>query len=232
MSVLMLATIGGTVSFMSTSLGSVLTQVFTKTSSLNNLHMSMDFTLGVMLSAAAFLIAPELASNVSLGLLGLALGIISIILLHNTIHNLSHGENKSSYLLIAALIFHNFPEGMGAGASLAGMEWSTALSLQTAIAVQNIFEGMVLTLLLISLDVKIKWAVIGGIFSGVIELGGGILAGLLLEQTLATLPFLLSLAGGAMMGSVVLEIWETRKINPAQFIMGSALIPIMNYFLP
>ena len=194
--------------------------------------MSMDFTLGVMLSAAAFLIAPELASSVSLSLLGLALGIISIILLHNTIHNLSHGENKSSYLLIAALIFHNFPEGMGAGASLAGMEWNTALSLQTAIAVQNIFEGMVLTLLLISLDVKIKWAVIGGIFSGVIELGGGILAGLLLEQTLATLPFLLSLAGGAMMGSVVLEIWETRKINPAQFIMGSALIPIMNYFLP
>src|SRR5690606_21427674 len=232
MSIMVLASLGGLASFLSTSLGSVLTQVFATSQNLKNLHMSMDFTLGVMLSAAAFLIAPELASNVSLSLLGLALGIISIILLHNTIHNLSHGENKSSYLLIAALIFHNFPEGMGAGASLAGMEWNTALSLQTAIAVQNIFEGMVLTLLLISLDVKIKWAVIGGIFSGVIELGGGILAGLLLEQTLATLPFLLSLAGGAMMGSVVLEIWETRKINPAQFIMGSALIPIMNYFLP
>lgn len=192
----------------------------------------MDFTLGVMLSAAAFLIAPELASNVSLSLMGLTIGIVSIILLHQMIHHLSHSASKSSYLLIAALIFHNFPEGMGAGASLAAMEWKTALSLQTAIAIQNIVEGMVLTLLLLSFGIKNKWAVIGGVFSGIIELVGGVLAGLLLEQTLAILPFLLSLAGGAMMGSVGLEIWETKKLNPAQFMMGTAIIPIMNYFLP
>jgi len=232
MSVLILATIGGTVSFLSTSLGSVLTQVFTKTSSLKNLHMSMDFTLGVMLSAAAFLIAPELASNISLSLMGLTLGLVSIVLLHQYIHKHTHGKNKSSYLLIAALIFHNFPEGMGAEASLAGMEWNTAISLQAAIAIQNVVEGMILTLLLMSLGVRTKWALIGGVVSGVVELGGGVIAGLVLHQTLLLLPFLLSLAGGAMMGSVALEIWETKRLNPAQFIMGTAIIPIMNYFLP
>lgn len=194
--------------------------------------MSMDFTLGVMLSAAAFLIAPELISNVSLSLMGLTVGLVSIVLLHQFIHQLSHGKNQSSYLLIAALIFHNLPEGMGAGASLAAMEWKTALSLQAAIAVQNVVEGMVLVLLLLSLGLKTKWAVAGGIVSGVVELSGGVMAGLLLNQTLAILPFLLSLAGGAMMGSVGLEIWETKRLNAAQFIMGTAIIPVMNFFLP
>ena len=231
MSILVLASLGGLASFFSTSLGSVLTQVISQSSHLKNLHMSMDFTLGVMLSAAAFLIAPEIMSNSSLSLLGLFAGLISILLLHKVIHHHAHSEHKSTYLMIAALLFHNFPEGMGAGASLAGMELNMALSIQGALAMQNIVEGALLTMLLTSLGVGHKWAVIGGISSGAVELSGGVLSGLILEQTQASLPFLLSLAGGAMAGSVVMEILEQKKMVVRDFVGGLVLIPLLNQLL-
>ena len=228
MSVFLLASLGGLTSFLSTSLGSVLTQVFSKTSHLKNLHMSMDFTLGVMLSAAALLISPEFMANSSLSLLGLFVGLISILFLHSVIHKLSHSGNASTHLLIAALIFHNFPEGLGSGASLAGMDLHMAISLQGALAIQNIMEGMLLTILLKSLGLSNKWAILGGIGSGVVELMGGVVSGFILNEALSALPFLLSLAGGAMVGSVVMEIYEQKSIKMMDFAKGLVVIPLMN----
>ena len=192
--------------------------------------MSMDFTLGVMLSASAFLIAPEFLTNSSLSLMGLLAGLISILILHSVIHKNSQGKNASTHLLIAALIFHNFPEGMGSGASLAGMELHMALSLQGALAIQNIMEGMLLTLLLKSLGLNNFWAVLGGIGSGFVELAGGILSGFILNEAISALPFLLSLAGGAMIGSVIMEIYEQKGIKLAAFAKGLLIIPLMNQF--
>lgn len=231
MSVIVLASLGGLTSFLSTSLGAVLTQAFSKTSRLKNLHMSMDFTLGVMLSASAFLIAPEFLTNSSLSLMGLFTGLVSILVLHAIIHKNSKSKNASTHLLITALIFHNFPEGMGSGASLAGMDFHMALSLQGALAIQNIMEGMLLTLLLKSLGLNNFWAVMGGIGSGIVELAGGVLSGLILNEALNALPFLLSLAGGAMIGSVLMEIHEQKSIKFMAFAKGLLIIPIMNQFL-
>lgn len=230
MSVFILASLGGLTSFLSTSLGSVLTQVFSKARHLKNLHMSMDFTLGVMLSAAAFLIAPEFLANSSMSLMGLIAGLISILFLHAVIHKNSHDKNASTHLLIAALIFHNFPEGMGSGASLAGMDLHMALSLQGALTIQNVMEGMLLTLLLKSLGLSNKCALAGGIGSGVVELLGGVLSGFILNEALSALPFLLSLAGGAMVGSVLMEIYEQKGIKFLAFAKGLILIPLMNQF--
>jgi ZIP family zinc transporter len=233
MSALILASIGGFVSFISTSLGSALAPIFGKFKSLRKYHMSMDFALGVMLSAAAFsLVGPELVKGDHLSLVfsGLFLGMLFIYLTHKMIAKLDH-----KLLLISALIFHNLPEGLGAGASLAGMTLNQAIPLQVALSVQNIAEGLLLTLLLKSMGLSLSRAVLGGVFSGLIEFGGAVTAGFFMQETLTLLPFFLSLAGGAMTMSVGLEFKESfdlgKKLSPQQFAGGLMVIPLTNFLL-
>lgn len=233
MSVLLLSTIGGLISALSTGAGSLLAPLFGRFESLRKYHMSMDFALGVMLSAVAFsLVGPEIikGTHTALVLLGLLVGGIFIYLTHKMIDS-----QNSKMLLIGALLFHNFPEGMGAGASLAGMNLNEAIPLQVAISIQNVAEGLLLTLLLGGLGVKMSLAVIGGIVSGLVEFSGAIVAGLVMQQTVALLPFLLALAGGSMMMSVGLEIYENlalgKKVRPSQFLSGMMVIPLTNLLL-
>lgn len=237
MSILELAIIGGIASALSTSAGSLIAPIIHSTQKLRKYHLSMDFALGVMLSAVAFsLVGPELlkGEHLSLALSGLFLGIIFILMTHKVISHFTKESQKSSqYLLIAALIFHNLPEGMGAGASLAGMELSQAIPLQVAIAIQNVMEGLLLTLLLQNLGMSLFWSVMGGIASGLIEMSGAVSAGFILEQTKALLPFLLTFAGGAMMMSVLQELMESinlgRVLKVKHFVLGLLTIPVTNY---
>lgn len=240
MSVLLLSTIGGIISAVSTSAGAGLAPLFTRFERLRKYHMSMDFALGVMLSAVAFsLVGPELmkGQNHLLVMSGLVTGVLFIYLTHKMIAFFNRNQKFNNYkiLLIAALIFHNLPEGMGAGASLAGMSLSEAIPLQVAISVQNIVEGLLLTLLLRGLGLSLTLAVLGGIFSGLIEMSGAVMAGFLMQKTVALLPFLLSLAGGSMMMSVGLEVHETlslgKKIERSQFVSGLLVIPLTNFLL-
>jgi zinc transporter, ZIP family len=236
MEVLTLAFIGGLISATTTSLGSFLAPLFKKIEKLRKCHLSMDFALGVMLSAVAFsLVGPEIlkGTNLSFTFSGLLIGMIFILITHKIISGFQHQRAESGkILLISALIFHNFPEGMGAGASLAGMSLEQAIPIQIAISIQNVAEGLLLTLLLQGLGLSLFWAVAGGVTSGILEMSGAIGAGFLLEQTQNYLPFLLSLAGGAMMMSVILEVLESynlgKKLQRSHFAWGLATIPITN----
>lgn len=236
MTLFSLALIGGVLSAVSTSAGSLLTPLFTKFEKIRSYHISMDFALGVMLSAVAFsLVGPEIIKGQSLisTFTGLGLGIFFIIFIHSIISRLSHNpQNTSKYLLIGALIFHNFPEGMGAGASLAGMELETAIPIQIAISIQNVAEGLILSLLLRSMGLSMRNSILGGIFSGLIEMSGAVSAGMILDETLSLFPFLLAFAGGSMMMSVVQEMWEGftqgRVLEKKQFVMGLMTIPVFN----
>ena len=201
--------------------------------------MSMDFALGVMLSAAAFsLIGPEIIKGEHLNWIfgGLVLGSGFIYLTHQLISRFNRSEvNSYKILLISALVFHNLPEGMGAGASLAGMSLDEAIPLQAALSIQNIAEGLLLTLLLQGLGLSLKKAVLGGIASGMVEMSGAVMAGLVLDQTLALLPFFLALAGGAMMTSVGLEFAEGmslgRGVKITHFLSGLMVIPLTNFLI-
>jgi zinc transporter, ZIP family len=237
MTLFTLATIGGVISAVSTSAGSFLTPLFTKFEKIRSYHLSMDFALGVMLSAVAFsLVGPELVKGHSVlaTLLGLVLGIVFILIIHSVISKLStRPEHTSKYLLIGALIFHNFPEGMGAGASLAGMDLQNSIPIQIAISIQNVAEGLILSLLLKSMGMSMRHAIIGGVLSGFIEMSGAMSAGLILNQTLTFLPFLLAFAGGSMVMSVLQEMWEGftqgRVLEKGQFAVGLITIPVFNF---
>lgn len=96
-------------------------------------------------------------------------------------------------------------------------------------------EGPLLTLLLQGLGLSLFWSVIGGVLSGLIEMSGAVTAGFFMQEVSGLLPFFLSLAGGAMMTSVMQEIYETyaqgKKIIPMKFMGGLMVIPLTNYLL-
>ncbi|WP_155897252.1 ZIP family metal transporter [Bacteriovorax sp. BSW11_IV] len=244
-----LAVIGGVVSLLSTSLGAALTTFFTSSNSkVKKLSISMDFTLGVMLSAVAFsLVGPELVasfneqSKLRLVLASFFVGILFIGLLNKFVnfkmdHNKGQSKvfNSSKIVLALALILHNLPEGMGAGASLAAMDFAKALPIQVVIAVQNIVEGLVLALCFISFGLSTKKAIAFSIGSGLVELLGAIIAGIALNFSLMWLPALLSVAGGAMLMSVLIEfqegIKEYRTFSKYQFLSGILIVPAINMF--
>lgn len=242
-SIFLLATIGGLISAVSTSVGALMLLVKAKFESAGVIKLSFDFAIGVMLSAAAFsLIGPELMQSLSKPLqlvslmLGAIVGLVFILWIQKFIQTTNPNlENKSKILLAFALLFHNLPEGMGAGASLAGLTLAQAIPLQVALTLQNVAEGFLIALILKQLGWSTGKAVLGGVLSGLVELLGALVAGLFLSQTQSLLPFFLGFAGGAMVMSAGQEIIESinnkKSLNFIQLSMGILLIPIMNLFL-
>jgi ZIP family zinc transporter len=107
-----------------------------------------------------------------------------------------------------------------------------ARTVLSSIALQNIPEGLLMVACLRALGVSTVWAFAGGVGSGVIELFGGMGAGILLNGSAAVLPFLLATAGGAMLTSVILELKEgasaKNRIWSSRFAMGLMTIPLLN----
>lgn len=243
--VIQLAFLGGAISLVSTTIGSLLV-VFFKPDKLKNYKLSIDFAIGVMLSATAFsLVGPEIIkaihqnsfSQLQAAIGGLAAGMIFIGFMSKFVKKLEVVKHLPySHLVLAlALILHNFPEGMGAGASLAGMSWADAVTLQLALSIQNIMEGLLLSVLLLSMSWQLKWAIVGGIVSGVVEFSGAAIAGTALSHDMSLLSFFLSAAGGAMLMSVLIELNEKSiqhlQIHKWQLLLGLLVVPLMNIIL-
>lgn len=253
-----LALLGGLFSFLSTGLGSLIApRLVARGESVRSTRRWLDFAMGVMLSSVAFsLLGPELLRALEPGdtsgmslltvLLGTALGmgfvwILQIVLEHPLVRRISGRElnaDRSSgakVLLALVLILHNFPEGMGAGASMAGMGLRDAIPLQAGLAVQNVVEGAILTLCFVGFGWTWSHAILGGLFSGLVEWSGAAMAGVGLQYSAALLSPLLAAAGGAMLMSVVIELREQNEAQMAPrlrpFLAGLALIPIMNFVL-
>lgn len=243
-SILVLATLGGLISFLSTSLGVMLSFTQGKTPGFFRFKFSIDFALGLMLSAVAFsLVAPAAQSFLNhptllgISLLGFLVGSVVIYGLKFVIEKYQSPLSTSSgqLLLALALIIHNFPEGLASGGSLAGLSLEAAFPILMSIALQNIPEGLIMVLCLLGMGWSKRHALIGGFASGVVELIGGILSGVTLNFTQSALPVILMLAGGAMFTSVVIELREKgnvfQHILKPQFTFGLLLVPLLNLLL-
>lgn len=248
-SVLWLGFLGGLISFASTALGSVLSLLPRKTSPSSKFKLSIDFALGLMLSAVAFsLVAPAAQNSLNnpklfiLSLLGFAVGGFLIYGLKLSIERREKSRDTKSHItssqlvLALALIVHNFPEGLASGASLAGLDLHAAIPILTSISIQNIPEGLLMVLCLKGMGWSLKKSFLGGLVSGLVELVGGVVAGLLLSQVNQSLPVILMMAGGAMFTSVVIELKEhnnlIERIRQPQFAMGLVMLPLMMLFIP
>lgn len=237
MSALLAASLGGLVSFLSTSAGAVGGQLASRaTRSSSRWSFSVDFALGIMVSASAFsLIGPAAMGAASLATVTLAIaaGMAFVFLLKGRAHSGHSGKAGANPLLLASvLMLHNFPEGLASGAALAGLGWSGSLPILGGISLQNIPEGALMVMCLRALGWKPSYALLGGVGSGLVEMAGGVLAGVLLHSLEGILPALLAFAGGAMVTSVLLELHESGKaaagrVFSTQFAGGFLLLPAL-----
>lgn len=246
MSVLELAAIGGLVSFATTAVGSLLYLTTYRLKKFTNIKFSIDFALGLMLSAVAFsLVGPVATQSLNkpqllmTNLFGFALGGIAIYglkLFIDSRNKSANNKTESGQLVLAlALLVHNFPEGLASGAAMAGLDFSAALPILSSISLQNLPEGLLMVLALKAMGWKDRHALLGGVASGAVELIGGVLSGFALKASSQALPFLLMLAGGAMFTSVMIELMQKKNVKSVffkpEFAVGLLTIPLLNNFL-
>lgn len=173
---------------------------------------------GVMVAASVWsLILPALDQSVHLGamacvpvLAGLWAGIWLLMGLDKLIPRLYQSPNPRGMLTLAVTI-HNLPEGMAVGVAVAGflagsIPFAGALTLALGIALQNLPEGAIISLPLHEGGVSRGRAFAVGTLSGIVEPIGAGLTILLATLVVPILPFLLSLAAGAMLYVVVQEL--------------------------
>lgn len=225
--------VGGLISLLSTTIGATL--VFAgKNKRFNPMSvLTLDFAIGMMLAASALsLISPAYSSlprqdlpqvgMVTLSLLG---GILFITVL-GKILELSSGQSSRAAVFVIAMMLHNLPEGLAAGAG--------SNSVLGAIALQNIPEGMTTALAFVALGLSVPAAFLGAFASGLVEMIGGFGGEWATAQTQTALPFILAFAGGAMMSATLRELWERCQENgwsilaKKEFLMGGLLIWGMN----
>ncbi len=146
---------------------------------------------------------------------------------------------KPETMVMLAEIIHHIPEGIALGAVYAGhfMEtaWisaSTALILATAIAIQNFPEALFVCFPVREFSNKTGKAFLMGIISGIPVPLMGVAALIITLLFPASLPYIMSLAGGAMIFTIVEESPQMSSDRgndkgALAFIAGFALVMLM-----
>ena len=123
------------------------------------------------------------------------------------------GKHKRTAMLVIAVTLHNIPEGMAVGLAfaLASIGHDTgamaaAVALAVGIGLQNIPEGAAISLPLRKGGIGRLKSFSAGALSGFVEPVFGIAAVLLAGSVQALMPWLLSIAAGAMIFVIASEL--------------------------
>ena len=196
------------------------------------------FAAGVMVAASIWsLLIPAIGQASFMGrfsflpaVVGFWLGVGFLLLLDSVIPHLhmdaDTAEGPKSRLakttmMVLAVTLHNIPEGMAVGvlyaALLAGQQGITpgaALALSIGIAIQNFPEGAIISMPLRAEGKSKPLAFFGGVLSGAVEPLAAFLTILAARAIGLALPYLLSLAAGAMLYVVVEELIPEMSKEP------------------
>lgn len=188
------------------------------------------FAGGIMVAASVWsLIIPAIEQTSGEGFakvmpafVGFWLGTLFLLLLDHVIPHLHLGEEEpegpkanldNSTMMVFAVTLHNIPEGMAVGVVLAGMisgqttiTAGAALSLALGIAIQNFPEGAIISMPLHAQGDTKNQAFLKGFLSGAVEPIAALFTMMAVGLVVPAMPYLLSLAAGAMMYVVVEEL--------------------------
>ncbi len=224
-------------------------------------RMLMGFAAGVMVAASVWsLLLPSIERSSRLGrfsfmpaALGFTVGIFIMLATDKIIPHLNFTTQKKegakstlrkNQMMVTAVIIHNFPEGMAIGAALAAMSCdslmsvSAAMALSFGIAVQNFPEGAIVSMPLAASGMNKMKAFLLGVASGIVEPVGALLTAVASGFMVASLPYLLSFAAGAMLYVVVEELVpemngadQTDDTGTVMFAMGFVLMMALDVML-
>ena len=153
--------------------------------------------------------------NITIALIGIIIGIISMIFCDNTIKNTNKIKYtnklfKTGIIVFLGLTIHNFPEGLAIGSSFSASE-SLGLSLAIAICIHDIPEGISIALPLKKGGMNALKAIIITAISG-ITTGIGAFAGSLISNISSNfISISLGFAAGAMLYIVSCELIPESK---------------------
>ncbi len=189
----------------------------------------LGFAAGIMMAASVWsLLDPAMEHSSFLGRLsflpavtGFWAGIIFLFLLDLIVPHFHPKSSQSEgmkvklskpVLISLAVTLHNLPEGMAVGTSYAaalehgGISAASMISLAAGIAVQNIPEGAIVSIPLVSAGYSRSASFAAGVLSGLVEPAGALLIVFFSSFFLGYLPYLLSFAAGAMVYVVVEDL--------------------------
>jgi len=186
--------------------------LFTKQILKRHLGLANAAAAGLMLAASFGLIYEGVAYSLGRTLLGVALGLVFILLSHRYLEGreVSFGDLKGldarkALMIVGIMTLHSFAEGVGVGVAFGGGE-ALGVFITLAIAIHNIPEGLAISLVLIPRGVSVLGAAFWSVFSSLPQPLMAVPAFLLVEAFRPVLPVGLGFAAGAMIWMAVAEI--------------------------
>ncbi len=214
--------VGILIPFIGTSLGSFFVFFLNKKMNENVQKLIIGFASGVMIAASIWsLILPsvEMVENQNkISWIPASVGIVLGIIFLNIINKLAKrieikNSGRKLNMLIFSVTLHNIPEGMAVGVAFAGylaggtgIGLLEAMLLSVGIAIQNIPEGAIISMPLKMEGMCKKKAFLYGVLSGAVEPIASIITILLINIVVRILPYLLTVAAGAMIYVVIEEL--------------------------
>jgi zinc transporter, ZIP family len=187
----------------------------------------LGFAAGVMIAASYWsLLAPAIEMSggswmpAAVGFLlgGVFLRGIDMILPHLHVYEAEpegmHSKWKRSIMLVTAITLHNFPEGLAVGVAFGaaavgvsegGSAYTVAgaVALAIGIGIQNLPEGLAVSMPLQRTGLSRRKSFMYGQFSGMVEPIAGVLGAMAVIMARPILPYALAFAAGAMIFVVV-----------------------------
>lgn len=214
------------------------------------------FAGGVMVAASVWsLLIPAIENSSAYSVfaflpatVGLWIGILCLIFterlvvrLGRTNLSLKSEKHKATFVLVAAVALHNFPEGLAVGVAYAGLlagdtniTAASAFVLSFGVAVQNIPEGAIVSLPLRAAGLSKAKSFLFGVLSGAVELVGAVFAVVLSFLFLPLMPYFLGIAAGAMISAVVGELIPENSNdtkNTVFFALGFTVMMVLDVAL-
>lgn len=113
---------------------------------------------------------------------------------------------RRTWLFVIAITLHNFPEGMAVGVGFGGGDVSNGLALCSAIFIQNLPEGFLVALGLLTAGYGKRFSIFASFATGLVETIGGLVGAAAVATAVAALPWAMGFAAGAMLFVISHEI--------------------------
>ena len=219
------AALGTGFTFFMTTLGAAVVFFFSRSVQPKLEQTILGFAAGVMTAASIWsLLLPSVDRAESLGIrpvwlpasFGLLFGAAFLVGMDYLVCRLRQSyrnvppSQRRTFLLSAAIVLHNIPEGMAVGLAFALAHGKDAIAAASALAIgigiQNFPEGAAISLPLHQEGKSRLKSFVFGILSGIVEPVFGIAVVLAAAGVRALMPWMLSFAAGAMLYVVVEEL--------------------------
>jgi ZIP family zinc transporter len=141
---------------------------------------------------------------------------------------------KRLLFFIIAITLHNFPEGLAVGVGFGGADEGAGWALTVGIAIQNMPEGFIVALAMVSLGYARTTAFAVALLTGLVEPVGGLIGASAVAFVQPLLPWALAFAAGAMLfvvgGEIIPETHRKGQETHATFglLVGFCLMIVLD----